>query len=112
MASLEKFWQHEFLGNDVRSWTFALVTFLITLTVLPLLKGFISARRRHWAEREPQNIGSIGSAHHAIGLAALLVERTSRFFLWAVAVYLASRDLIFTPRVERILTIGIVLIFW
>jgi small-conductance mechanosensitive channel len=117
MPSLEKFWQHDFLGNDVRSWTFALVTFLITLTVLPLVKGFISARRRHWAEREAQLAGSVanahvGNAHHAIGLATLLVERTSLFFLWAVAVYLASRDLAFTPRVERILTIGIVLIFW
>ena len=80
MPSLEKFWQHDFLGNDVRSWTFALVTFLITLTVLPLVKGFISARRRHWAERDAQLAGSVanahvGNAHHAIGLATLLVER-------------------------------------
>ncbi len=113
MPSLEKFWQVEFLGNDVRSWTFALVTFLVTLTVLPLVKGFISARRRHWAEREqPHHIGGVAGAHHALGLAGLLVERTSRVFLWAVAVYLASRDLTFTPRVERILTIGIVLMFW
>jgi small-conductance mechanosensitive channel len=112
MPSLERFWQVEFLGNDVRSWAFALATFLITLTVLPLVKGFISARRRHWAEKEPQLPGGVVHAHHAVGLATLLVERTSRFFLWAVAVYLASRDLVFTPKVERILTIGIVLIFW
>jgi small-conductance mechanosensitive channel len=117
MPSLEKFWQHNFLGNDIRSWTFALATFLITLTVLPLVKGFISARRRHRAERDAQQTGSVanapvGNAHHAIRLATLLVERTGLFFLWAVAVYLASRDLTFTPPVERILTIGIVLIFW
>src|ERR1700756_3896602 len=116
MPSLEKFWQVEFLGNDVRSWTFALLTFLVTLTVLPLVKGFISARRRHWAERDeseqPQHTGGVAGAHPAFGLATLLVERTSRLFLWAVAVYLASRDLTFTPRVERILTIGIVLMFW
>jgi small-conductance mechanosensitive channel len=112
MPSLEKFWQVEFLGNDVRTWAIALATFLVTLTVLPIVKGFISARRRRWAEREvqPQNVGA--SAHHAIGLTALLVERTSRLFLWAVAVYLGSRDLTFTPRVERFLTIGIVLLFW
>jgi small-conductance mechanosensitive channel len=117
MPSLEKFWQHNFLGNDIRSWKFALATFLITLTVLPLVKGFISARRRHRAERDAQQTGSVanapvGNAHHAIRLATLLVERTGLFFLWAVAVYLASRDLTFTPPVERILTIGIVLIFW
>ena len=107
-----KFWQVEFLENDVRSWTIALVTFLVTLTVLPIIKGFISARRRRWAEREAQTPHISASAHHAIGLTTLLVERTSRVFLWAVAVYLASRDLTFIPRVERFLTIGIVLAFW
>src|SRR6185437_417451 len=112
MPSLAKFWQAEFLGNDLRSWAFALATFLITLTVLPLVKRFISVRRRHWTEKEPQHNGSAAHAHHAIGLATLLVERTSLFFLWAVAVYLASRDLVFTPRIERFLTIGIVLEFW
>ena len=110
MPSLEKFWQIEFLGNDVRSWAFALATFLITLTVLPLVKRFISARRRRWAEREPTHV--VTHAHHAIGLTALLVERTSWLFLWAVAVYFASRDLTFTPHIERVLTIGIVLLFW
>jgi small-conductance mechanosensitive channel len=117
MPTLEKFWQAAFLGNDVRSWAFALAIFLVTFTVLPLVKGFISARRRHWAEKEEglpptSTIVRVARAHHAIGLAALLVERTSRLFLWVVAVYLASRELTFTPQVERILTIGIVLVFW
>jgi small-conductance mechanosensitive channel len=112
MPSLEKFWQVEFLDNDVRSWTIALVTFLVTLTVLPIVKSFVSARRRRWAEREAQTAHVPATAHHAIGLTTLLVERTSRVFLWAVAVYLGSRDLTFTPRIERFLTIGIVLAFW
>jgi small-conductance mechanosensitive channel len=112
MPSLERFWQVEFLDNDVRSWAIALVTFLVTLTVLPIIKRFVSARRRRWSEREAQAPHVPASAHHAIGLTTLLVERTSRVFLWAVAVYLASRDLTFTPRVERFLTIGIVLAFW
>jgi small-conductance mechanosensitive channel len=112
MPSWEKFWQFEFLRNDLRSWAFALATFLITLTVLPILKRAISARRRRWEESEPPQVGGAAHAHHAIVLTAVLVDRTSRFFLWAVAVYLASRDLTLPPRVERILTIGIVLIFW
>src|SRR3569833_1477598 len=113
MPSLAKFWQADFLGNDLRSWAFALGTFLITLTVLPLVKRFISARRRRWVEKEqPQLAGNAAHAHHAIGLATLLDERTSLYFLWAVAVYLASRDLVFTPRIDRFLTIGIVLVFW
>src|SRR5581483_6539706 len=111
MPSLEKFWQFEFLRNDLRSWAFALATFLITLTVLPILKRAIGARRRHWEEHAPA-VGGAAHAHHALLLTALLVDRTSRICLWAVAVYLASRDLIFPARVERFLTIGIVLIFW
>jgi small-conductance mechanosensitive channel len=112
MPSLDKFWQIEFLGNDFREWAIALATFLVTLTVLPIVKRFISARRARWAEREPQAAHVGAPAHHAIGLTALLVERTSWLFLWAVAVYLGSRDLTFIPRVERFLTIGIVLLFW
>jgi small-conductance mechanosensitive channel len=112
MPSFEKFWQIEFLGNEVHEWTIALATFLVTLTVLPIIKRFISARRRRWAERESQATHVGAPAHHAIGLTALLVERTSWLFLWAVAVYLASRDLTFPPRLERFLTIGIVLLFW
>jgi small-conductance mechanosensitive channel len=112
MPSLDKFWQIEFLGNDFREWAIALATFLVTLTVLPIVKRFISARRARWAERESQTARVGAPAHHAIGLTALLVERTSWLFLWAVAVYLGSRDLTFMPRVERFLTIGIVLLFW
>jgi len=112
MPTLNQFWQIEFLGNDLHEWAIALVTFLVTLTVLPIVKRFISARRRRWAERETQTPRVGASAHHAVGLTALLIERTSRLFLWAVAVYLGSRDLTFVPRVERFLTIGIVLLFW
>jgi len=110
MPSLEKFWQFQFLGNEMRSWAFALATFLITLTVLPILKKAVGARRRRWEEKAP--VGGAAHAHHALVLTALLVDRTSRLFLWAVAVYLASRDLAFATHIERILTIGIVLIFW
>jgi len=111
MPSWEKFWQFEFLRNDLRSWAFAVATFLITLTVLPVLKRAITARRRRWEENAPA-VGGAVHAHHALLLTAVLVARTSRVFLWAIAVYLASRDLTFPVRAERILTIGIVMIFW
>ena len=109
---MAKVWQIDFLGNDLREWAFALATFLITLTVLPLVKRFISARRRRWAEMAPEPDDGSVHPHHALLLAALLVERTSRLFLWIIALYLASRDLTFTRHIERILTIVIVLTFW
>ncbi|HEY3786735.1 MAG TPA: mechanosensitive ion channel family protein [Steroidobacteraceae bacterium] len=98
--------RYEFLGNDLAAWLLAALTFFVTLTVLPLVKGYISARRRRSAEAgRPQ-------LHTAIDLATLLVTRTSRLFLLAVALYFASRDLEFTPRLERALTITIVALFW
>src|SRR5215469_14213019 len=109
MPSWDKFWQIEFLGNDLHAWAFALATFLVTLTVLPLLRRLISARRRHWAAMEAPQASRAAHAQHALLLAALLAERTSRLFLWAVAFYFASRDLAFAPRIERIITIAIVL---
>jgi small-conductance mechanosensitive channel len=112
MPSWDEFWQMKVLGNDLHSWAFALGIFLITLTVLPLLKRLIGARRRHWAEMETPQIGRGVHAQHAIVLAALLAERTSRLFLWAVALYFASRDLTFPPHAERVLTIVLVLTFW
>jgi small-conductance mechanosensitive channel len=106
MPSWREIGHIEFLGNDLGEWALALVTFLITLTVLPIIKGYIAARRRRWAEQERQRV------HYAIDLTALLIERTSRLFLWAVALYLGSRHLTFPPRIERAITVVIVVLFW
>jgi small-conductance mechanosensitive channel len=106
MAGWRALWQLEFLGNPLGAWTLALATFLVTFTVLPLVTGFISARRRRLISHGPPGV------HFAIDLTALLIERTSRVFLWAVAVWLGSRHLTLAPRLERWLTIALVLLFW
>jgi small-conductance mechanosensitive channel len=106
MLRLQDILHFEFLGNPVAEWGLALVTLLVTLTVLPIVKGFIAARRRAWTPQDRQQI------HTAVELTALLVARTSRLFLWTVALYFASRYLTFTPRLERVLTVTIVTMFW
>jgi small-conductance mechanosensitive channel len=98
--------QYEFLGNPVMNWGLALVTFLVTLTVLPIIKGFIAARRRSWTPNDRLQF------HSAIELTALLVARTSRVFLFVVALFLASRHLTFPPRLERVIDVVIVCVFW
>jgi small-conductance mechanosensitive channel len=98
--------QFEFLGNPVMNWGLAVITFLVTLTVLPILKGFIAARRRSWTPDDRLQF------HAAIELTTLLVARTSRVFLFAVALFLASRHLVFPPRLERVIEIVIVCVFW
>src|SRR5690242_10072011 len=103
---MQEFLHFEFLGNPVINWVFAVVTFLVTLTVLPIIKGFIAARRRSWTPNDRLQF------HSAIELATLLVAETSRIFLFAVALYLASRQLTFPPRLERVITVVIVCLFW
>ncbi|MBS0366080.1 MAG: mechanosensitive ion channel family protein [Proteobacteria bacterium] len=106
MPGWRELWHMEFLGNELGSWVLAAVVFLVTFTVLPLAGRFISAQRRRFAKARPQN------PHHAFDLAGQLLTRTNRFFLWGVAVWLASRDLTFPARIERLLTITLVTLFW
>ena len=106
MAGWRELWHTDFLGNQFGAWALALGIFLVTFTLLPLAKRFIGARRRRLTAQRPIQV------HAAIDLAALLVERTNRLFLWGVAVWLASRDLTFPPRVERWLTVALVVLFW
>jgi small-conductance mechanosensitive channel len=106
MSDWHRLWQVYFLGNALGAWALSLVIFLITFTLLPLATRVIRAQRRRLAARRPAQMP------YAIDLAALLVGRTGGWFLWAVAVWLASRDLILPPRLERWLTVGIVLLFW
>jgi small-conductance mechanosensitive channel len=101
-----RLWQIEFLGNTLGDWTIALAIFLITFTLLPLAKALIGAQRRRLTARAPLRV------HPAIDLAALLSERTNRSVLWAAAVWLASRGLAFPPRLERWLTVALVLLLW
>src|SRR5579863_6948696 len=106
MSDWRSLWQVNFLDNELGTWAVSLVIFLVTLTVLPLAGRFISAQRRRISALRP------GHAPFAIDLTLLLVERTSRVFIWGVAVWLASRDLTFQPRLEHWLTVTLVLLFW
>ncbi|HEV2285632.1 MAG TPA: mechanosensitive ion channel family protein [Steroidobacteraceae bacterium] len=98
--------QVEYLGNSLADWLLALAIFLVTFTVLPLVKGLIAAQQRRLSARGPLQI------HFAIELAALLARRTQRLFLWGAALWLASRDLTFPPRLERALTVILVVLLW
>ena len=55
--------QFEFLGNPVVNWGLAVITFLVTLTVLPIVKGFIAARRRSWTPNDRLQLHSASPRH-------------------------------------------------
>lgn len=106
MSGVNQLWHYEFLGNELGTWAVALIIFLVTFTLLPIIRGFISAQRRRLRLKERHG------AYAALNLATALVEHTNQLFLWGLAVWLGSRDLSFPPRVERALTVVLVLLFW
>lgn len=100
---MESWLSREFFGNSAQSWALAAAAFLFTFTVLPLLRSLIMAQRRRIS-------GPTVPAGVELGLR--LITRTSRLFLWAVAVYAAERFLELPPRIDRVSTVLLVLIAW
>jgi small-conductance mechanosensitive channel len=89
MNELPNLLEIEFLGNSLLRWTLALLAFLVTFTVLPLLRGYIATlRKRHAGVRHVT----------AVELASLLADKTKRWFLWAVAVWLAVVRVLHIPQ--------------
>lgn len=97
---LDRVW----LGNSIQDWLLALAAFLIIFTVLPLTRTFVLA---HAAKRQALE-GGAGQ----MGLLLQLIGRTSRLFLWVVAVIWAGYFLALPPRLEQLSKLLIVVIFW
>ncbi len=106
MPSWRELWELEVLGNTLGTWAVALAIFLATFAFRPLLARLLALHNARRAARTG------ASPHPMLDLALELVARTSRLFLWGMAIWLASRDLTFAPRVERWLTVALVLLFW
>jgi len=105
MLDWAELWRTRFLWNSTGEWIVAFAIFLATLTLLPLIKRYVSAQRRKWLQAQRE-------LPLAIEVATLLIERMSRLFLWTVALYLASTQLQFPARLEHVITTTIVLTFW
>jgi small-conductance mechanosensitive channel len=105
MMSWQEIWQTPFWWNTVGNWALATLAFLVTFTVLPLLKGYIASQRKKWVESKRE-------LPLAIEVAALLVTRTSKLFLFTLAVTFACAFLTFPNHVENVVRIAIVLTFW
>lgn len=98
-------WNLPFLWNTAGRWVLALAAFLVTFTALPIVRGYVGAKRRRWVE-------SGRELPRAIELLARLVQRTHRVFLWALAVF-AACSLLTMPRVlQRAVDVAFVLAFW
>lgn len=98
-------WNSVYFGNGVDAWSIAFGAFLLTFTLLPLIKRIVAARRRQWRESER-------APPAAVELTALLIARTSRLFIWVLALWFASTLLYIPERVDRVIHFVIVVAFW
>jgi small-conductance mechanosensitive channel len=92
-------------SNSVGAWLLAIGLFVVTFVVLPIVRGFITARRQRWARSgfEPPLAIEVGTR---------LVQHTSRLFLVTVALFLAVSALTLPPAFKRGIEIAIVVTFW
>src|SRR4029450_7617990 len=98
-------WHTEFLWNPAGRWVIALLLFGVTFTLLPLIKGSVSQRRRKWAE-------SGRAVSTAIEVLTLLVSRTSKLFIFTLAIALASTELDFPKDIGRFVRLAMLLTLW
>jgi small-conductance mechanosensitive channel len=105
MPDWHRIWNSVYFGNGVDQWSVALGAFLLTFTLLPLFKRLVAVRRRQWRESErPLPV--------AVELTALLIARTSRLFLWVLALWFASTFLYIPERIDRVIHFIMVVAFW
>jgi small-conductance mechanosensitive channel len=84
----------KYFGNTVLEWVLAATVFLITFTVLPLLKSYLMR-----LAKRPLQASKFG----AVTLFLRLIPRTSRIFVLVVALNLAMRIVDFPAKAERAL---------
>jgi small-conductance mechanosensitive channel len=98
-----EFLSQVYLGNSLQNWLLSLSAFLVTFTVLPLLRSLVMSQRKRIQSFEPPM---------GVELALVLIARTSKLFLWIVALYVGLRFLEMGPRVEKSANVVIVVVFW
>ena len=103
MTELKQLLDFEFLGNSVLRWGVALLAFVATFTVLPILKRYISALRKRKPDAE---------THRFLDFASLLAQHTSTLFLWSAAIWTAELVLTLPPRLDQVLRYLITVVVW
>ena len=100
MSELQNF---RFLGNTLLDWTLAALVVIVTVLVIPFVRGRLHAHRARWPDVPATPVWE---------LLALLVSRTSRLVLWIAALYFAEKILVLPVRVDRIFDVIIVVGVW
>jgi small-conductance mechanosensitive channel len=99
MLSWSQMFRQILIDNSLYDWLVAALVFVLIFTVLPLVRGYLRARRSHYVK---------GDLPPPVALLAYLMDRTSRIVLWIVALYCAERILTLPHRLDRAFEIAIV----
>ncbi|MFT3906667.1 MAG: mechanosensitive ion channel [Steroidobacteraceae bacterium] len=90
-------------NNRLSDWLWAALAFLLTFTVLPVVRSYLRAQaRKHAARGLPV----------PLALIAHLMDRTSRLVLWTIALFAAERFLTWPARIDRAFDVAIVVGVW
>jgi small-conductance mechanosensitive channel len=93
----------EFWGNTIPEWAVALLAFAVTFLVLPLVRGYIRRLRKRMT----------GTRHAtAVEVATVVASRTTRLFLWTVAVWIGASLLELPERFERRIDALMLIVLW
>jgi small-conductance mechanosensitive channel len=103
MDSLTEMLDMKFYGNTVTEWALATVAFLVTFTVLPLLKSYLL----RIAKKHPHASDLV-----VVQVLLRLIPRTSRIFVLVVALNAAMRFVDFASKIERALEFLIQVGLW
>src|ERR1700684_4325752 len=102
-ANLSQLAHQMLLDNSASAWLYAALAFVFTFTVLPVIRGYLRARRQRYANRD---------LPLAVALLAHLADHTSRVVLWIVALYAAERILILPKGIDEAFRVAIVVGIW
>jgi small-conductance mechanosensitive channel len=101
MTDLSALLDTRFLDNSILQWGIALLAFLVTFTILPLVRGYVrTLRKRYAATTHPI----------ALEIVSLFAERTRVWFLWALAIWIAETLLVVPRKVDRVFEGAIVVL--
>jgi small-conductance mechanosensitive channel len=103
MQTFNEFLALKILGNSLTDWCFGVTAFAVTFTVLPLLKTYLLR-----LVRRP----TFSSELNSVRLILRLIPRTSRIFIWVVALNAAVYFLDFSQRVDQVLHVLILAGLW
>lgn len=103
MDELQEVGKTVFLGNELSAWVKALLQFALWFTVLPIAQAFVTRRLRKIEGEQ---------SHAALELVQVLLARTTRTFLVAVATYLALAWLKVPEAYDRYIGGALLLFVW